>query len=150
MDISIINMAPEHIGSVIGIERDSFSTPWPKYFFSQEIQSNYGLCFVAVFNVTMADKVAGYICARTVRDQCAINKIACHFGYRRKGIASILVKYLMQEASRKGIKTFFLEVRESNAGSQKFYQKIGFIMTGIHRGYYTETGEDAIVMEFHV
>ena len=42
-----------------------------------------------------------------------------------------------------------LEVRVSNSGAQALYRRFGFAPVGIRRGYYIETGEDAIVMWAH-
>jgi len=37
-------------------------------------------------------------------------------------------------------------VRKSNLGAQKLYESQGFVWTGIRRGYYSDDGEDAIMM----
>ena len=39
-----------------------------------------------------------------------------------------------------------LEVRMSNSGAQALYQRFGFVPAGVRKGYYPETGEDALVM----
>ncbi len=33
-----------------------------------------------------------------------------------------------------------------NSGAQALYQRFGFVPAGVRRGYYPETGEDALVM----
>ena len=47
--------------------------------------------------------------------------------------------YVMHEASCRGVKTFFLEVRASNTAAQQFYEKAGFIKAGLRKAYYTDT-----------
>ena len=39
-----------------------------------------------------------------------------------------------------------LEVRMSNVGAQQLYHKFGFVSAGVRRNYYSETGEDALIM----
>ncbi|MFC1890737.1 hypothetical protein ACFL4G_13385, partial [Thermodesulfobacteriota bacterium] len=46
-----------------------------------------------------------------------------------------------------GIETFFLEVRRTNEAALELYLKFGFYPLGISRAYYSDTGEDAIVMK---
>jgi ribosomal-protein-alanine N-acetyltransferase len=45
-----------------------------------------------------------------------------------------------------GITEGFLEVRASNRGAIDLYQKTGFVIEGIRKGYYDDTGEDALIM----
>jgi [ribosomal protein S18]-alanine N-acetyltransferase len=39
-----------------------------------------------------------------------------------------------------------LEVRRSNIQAQRLYQSLGFVMTGVRKGYYSDDGEDAFAM----
>jgi ribosomal-protein-alanine N-acetyltransferase len=38
-------------------------------------------------------------------------------------------------------------VRPSNTGALLFYTACGFVRTGVRKGYYQETREDAVIME---
>ena len=53
---------------------------------------------------------------------------------------------LMSEAIRLGASAVSLEVRMSNWGAQRMYGRFGFRPVGVRKGYYQETGEDALVM----
>jgi ribosomal-protein-alanine N-acetyltransferase len=37
-------------------------------------------------------------------------------------------------------------VRKSNLAAQKLYESVGFVATGIRKGYYSDDGEDALAM----
>ena len=39
-----------------------------------------------------------------------------------------------------------LEVRKSNAAAIALYSKLGFEIEGVRKGYYEDTGEDALIM----
>ena len=41
----------------------------------------------------------------------------------------------------------FLEVRPTNAEALRLYESLGFQVIGRRKGYYFDTGEDALVME---
>jgi ribosomal-protein-alanine N-acetyltransferase len=49
-------------------------------------------------------------------------------------------------AKREKIHDVFLEVRLSNKGAQLLYRKFGFKPIAIRQKYYSDNGEDAIVM----
>lgn len=51
---------------------------------------------------------------------------------------------------KRGIRYATLEVRRSNMGAIRLYEKLGFRSVGIRRGYYSDTGEDAIVMMLNI
>ena len=150
MHIIIGQMARRHITQVIEIEQSAFPTPWPEHFFLQEIASHCGQSFVAVLNQGCWEKVVGYVCAWTVHDECSINKIACSSAYRRMGIGSMLLAHLIHAAYQRGARFFLLEVRMRNVAAQLFYRECDFQPIGIRKRYYSDTGEDAIVMQRHV
>jgi ribosomal-protein-alanine N-acetyltransferase len=53
---------------------------------------------------------------------------------------------LARAAIERGCRNLTLEVRMSNSGAQALYQRFGFLPAGVRKGYYPETGEDALVM----
>ena len=50
---------------------------------------------------------------------------------------------LTDDGGRRG---YTLEVRVSNKGAIKLYERLGFTARGKRRGYYTDNREDALVM----
>ncbi len=54
-----------------------------------------------------------------------------------------------REAVERGADAMTLEVRFSNRGAQGLYRQFGFRPVGVRKGYYQETGEDALVMWAH-
>jgi ribosomal-protein-alanine N-acetyltransferase len=45
-----------------------------------------------------------------------------------------------------GRRGFTLEVRVSNDGAVRLYERLGFRAQGVRRGYYTDNREDALIM----
>ena len=56
---------------------------------------------------------------------------------------------LAREAVRRGARNLTLEVRVSNEAAKGLYRRFGLAPAGIRKGYYVESGEDAIVMWAH-
>lgn len=65
---------------------------------------------------------------------------------RRQGIATALLEELFRRCPKKGVTVVHLEVRESNAPARALYEKLGFVVDGRRKGYYTSPAEDAILM----
>lgn len=137
-------MRPEDLDEVLAIERASFSMPWSRGAFLYEIQQNR----VARCRVMRDDgSIVGYLCVWEIADEIHVTNVAVHPGRRRQGIARALLGGLLAEAQARDVRLIVLEVRPSNREAIALYESFGFRVTGRRRGYYYDTGEDALVME---
>jgi ribosomal-protein-alanine N-acetyltransferase len=82
-------------------------------------------------------------------DDAHITTVAVDPAWHRHGIASRMLVALARGAIERGSVNLTLEVRMSNSGAQALYQRFGFVPAGVRKGYYPETGEDALVMWAH-
>ncbi|MDI6727466.1 MAG: ribosomal protein S18-alanine N-acetyltransferase [Thermodesulfovibrionales bacterium] len=140
--VYIREMYPDDIPEIVSIEKLSFSTPWSETSFRSEIYSRYSVTRVAELNGV----IVGYICVKHVADECHLLDLAVHPDYRRRGIARALLDNVIQELRIEGCRFFYLEVRSSNYAARKLYEKFGFNMVGIRKGYYVNPAEDAVIM----
>ena len=62
----------------------------------------------------------------------------------RRASATRLLLTLAREAIAAGATALTLEVRLSHHGAQRLYQRFGFKAVGVRKGYYADTGEDAL------
>jgi [ribosomal protein S18]-alanine N-acetyltransferase len=65
-----------------------------------------------------------------------------------EGIGAALLSELLAEATRRGCREVFLEVRVDNPRAQSLYRRYGFTEVGVRRGYYQPSGTDALVMRW--
>lgn len=143
MDEILIREMQEHdIPEILEIERISFSSPWSEEAFLSEINKSYSVTRVAV----SGNIIIGYICVNYVLDECHILNLAVHPDCRRKGMATVLMKKVLRELRQKDCRFFYLEVRMSNMGAQRFYERFGFRFVGIRKKYYMSPVEDAALM----
>jgi ribosomal-protein-alanine N-acetyltransferase len=140
--VYIREMYPDDIPEIVSIERLSFSTPWSETSFRSEIYSWYSVTRVAELNGI----IVGYICVKHVADECHLLNLAVHPDYRRRGIARALLDNVIQELRMEGCRFFYLEVRSSNYAARKLYERFGFNIVGIRKGYYANPAEDAVIM----
>ena len=136
-------MRLDDVTAVHEIERLSFRTPWPAYAFEQELKGNR----VARYLVARAgDTVVGFAGVWSMVDDAHITTFGVHPDWRRQGIGRQLLLNLAELSLAIGAKRMTLEVRASNMGAQALYGAFGFEVAGRRPGYYTDDGEDAIIM----
>ena len=92
--------------------------------------------------------VAGFIVGRQVQDEWEIENIAVTGAARRCGMGSRLVGELLDLVRKRGGKSVFLEVRESNHAARSLYEKWAFLEVGRRKMYYQNPAEDALVLKF--
>jgi ribosomal-protein-alanine N-acetyltransferase len=137
-------MRPADVDEVLAIERASFSMPWSRGAFLYEIEQNrVARCYV----MREGERIVGYICVWEVADEMHITNIAVHPASRRRGIGRGLLGSVLEDARRRATRLVVLEVRPSNIEARALYESFGFQVVGRRRGYYYDTGEDALVME---
>ena len=136
-------MRLEDVAAVHEIERLSFRTPWPAYAFEQELKGNR----LARYLVARAgDTVVGFAGVWAMVDDAHITTFGVHPDWRRQAIGRQLLLNLAELSIAIGARRMTLEVRESNTVAQALYRALGFDVVGRRRAYYTDDGEDALVM----
>jgi [ribosomal protein S18]-alanine N-acetyltransferase len=136
-------MTEKDLDKVLGIERRSFPTPWSKELFLSELRLSQARAFVAT---DAHDRVKGYVCFWLVADEAHILNLAVHPEQRKQGVAAQLLRYSLDYARKAGAGEATLEVRRSNYQAIGLYRNFQFEPRGIRRNYYSDTGEDAVIM----
>lgn len=131
------------IPAVLGIERLSFSSPWPAYAFEHELTSNR----LARYIVSRVDgRVVGFTGIWLMVDEAHITTFGVHPDHRRRGIGRRMLLHIAKLAVELGAIRMTLEVRVSNAAAQALYGAFGFRIAGRRPNYYSDDGEDAFIM----
>jgi ribosomal-protein-alanine N-acetyltransferase len=131
------------------IEFESFSDPYPLYFFQYLADNVPALFLVAVED----ESLLGYIIGET--EQSLGNNVghllslAVRQEKRRQGIGHQLIEALIEILKNRGCRELVLEVRVSNYSAKAFYQKQGFREKRRSSKYYDD-GEDAFIMELNL
>jgi [ribosomal protein S18]-alanine N-acetyltransferase len=130
------------LDELMTIEQSAYPFPWSRGFFLQELQ-------VACARSILAEvdgAIVGYVLYWLLPGTVDIHNLATHVKYRRRGVARLLLKRVLNHAREQSINRVILEVRTSNVPAQKLYESIGFVITGLRKGYYSDNGEDALAM----
>lgn len=133
----------EDIPALVEIEKRSFTTPWTKEAFLQELRDN---AFAHYTVVEMGERVVAYCGIWLIGDEAHVTNIAVHPGFRGMRIGEALLVYVMGLSKFKGAKRMTLEVRPSNKVALNLYRKYGFVHEGTRHAYYQDNKEDAWIM----
>jgi ribosomal-protein-alanine N-acetyltransferase len=140
--IRIRDFAEPDLPAVVAVERRVFSDAWPESFFREELSQA-----MAWARVAEADgALAGYLLAWVGAGAGHVGNLAVVPEARRRGVARALLEDLLEHAGAAGAASLTLEVRVSNFAAQALYRPFGFRLAGLRRGYYRDTGEDALIM----
>jgi ribosomal-protein-alanine N-acetyltransferase len=136
-------MLLEDIPAVHEIERLSFPAPWPTYAFRQELEANRMARYLVV---RVGAEVVAYAGIWLMVDEAHITTFAVLPTWRRQGVGGRLLLELIELAVDLGARVVTLEVRLSNAAARRLYQRFGFRPVGVRPRYYSDNGEDALIM----
>jgi ribosomal-protein-alanine N-acetyltransferase len=142
--VAIRSFTAEDIPAAVEIERQVFSDPWPASFFRGELEQPLTFARVA----EREGRLAGYTLAWLGGGAGHLGNLAVVPAARRRGVARALLEDLFAAARRRKVVSIALEVRVSNFAAQALYRVHGFRLAGLRRGYYRDTGEDALIMEW--
>ncbi len=145
-DLTIGEYEEGDLVEILEIEKDSFPTPWSPGLFRSEMANSISRMLVGKAAQAQGTAVAGYIVFWRVADEIHLHNLAVRRELRRGGIASRLLSKAIRDSRPEGARWVTLDVRRSNLPAQKLYEKFGFSVRGVRRAYYTDTGEDALIM----
>lgn len=135
---------PDEIDAILAIEQASFTNPWTREMYVAELK-NEGVSFFYLAR-DKGRQIVGFCSFWRVLDELHINNLAVVPECRRQGVATALLRRVMEEAARFGICRTMLEVRRSNTAARQLYERFGFVVAGTRSNYYTNPIEDALVL----
>ncbi len=143
LEVHIIPMRRRHLRSVVRIEAQVYPRPWTHSLFVSELALRSSRAY---FVAKVGREIVGYAGLMMSLTDGHVTTIAVDPAWHRHGIGTRLLLALSREAIARDASALTLEVRLSNQGAQDLYKRFGFTAVGVRKGYYGDTGEDALVM----
>ena len=140
--ISIEPMLASDLDVVYRIDHRCFPLSWQKTAFQTELGNRSACYLVARLN----EKVVGFGGIWAVAKEAHLTTIAVDPDFQGRKIGEKLLLDLIEECLFMKASHITLEVRESNFTAQNLYRKYGFVNAALRRNYYTDNGENALVM----
>ncbi len=141
--VALVPMRRRHLRSVMRIEDSVYPKPWTLSLFLSEMAQRD----VRAYHVACTgSRVIGYSGLMLVGEDAHVTTIAVDPQWQRRKVGTCLLVNMVKVAKTRGASNVTLEVRVGNKGAQALYFELGFQPAGIRKNYYSETGEDALIM----
>ena len=150
-EVAVAPLRRRHLRGVLAIENLVYPRPWSPTLFASEISQPDSRRYLVALDRGVRGwlpwkQVVGYAGVMVTVGEAHITTVATHPHHHRRKVASRLLVQLLREARALGAEAATLEVRVNNRGAQRLYAAFGFAPVGVRPKYYTETGEDALIM----
>lgn len=144
LDIQTRGARPADTSTMVALERESpAAAHWPVSFYLGLFADGAA---ARISLVAEEDGVLrGFLIARITGDECELENVIAAEASQRCGVASRLIRALIDAARDRNLACIFLEVRDSNAAARALYEKCGFAIHGRRKSYYTAPAEDAVL-----
>ncbi len=137
-------MAVDHLDAVMAIESIAYAHPWSRGNFADSLRSGY-----QAQKLVAGDTLIGYFVAMKGVDEVHLLNITVAPALQGQGWGALMLEALATWSRGQGAQWLWLEVRESNEGARRLYERHGYRRVGLRKGYYPAAGgqrEHAIVM----
>lgn len=132
------------------LEKEAFGAPWSRAMLQEEYEAareggaeSWPRLFVSEDGALLQ----AYSASLLVLDELQLFRIAVPPALRRQGLARGHLRALAEAAKAAGAVKITLEVREGNKAARSFYAEEGFCEVGRRAGYYTDSGESALLLD---
>lgn len=147
-------LSPADSDALAEIHRDAFQRNWSAHDFvallSEPTVFALGLRLRPVLG---SPRLVGFVLVRFAADEAEILTIAVLGRYRRRGLGRMLMDDVLRRLYRERIAALFLEVDSANASAVRLYRRLGFVVAGERRNYYSAPHQGdgtALVMRLHI
>lgn len=143
----IINKANDfQINDILAIELEQIHPSLNVNIINEDFKNPNCIYFVA----KQDNIIVGYVSITLSYDHIDLTNIAIKNTYKKLGIATRLIEYIINIALEKNFESIFLEVRKSNGAAINLYEKLKFDKIGIRKNYYTRPMEDAQIYKLNL
>lgn len=136
MPRALAELAQSDVAAVAAIEARQHLTPWGASSFEDALRCGWHTTVLRDEVNPGLQTVVGYFVAMSAGDDEELLTLTVAPEYEGRGYGRILLETLLLEATARGAKRLFLEVRQSNQRAIHLYETAGFKMTGMRKNYY--------------
>lgn len=115
------------IGRLCEIDRLAFTPHWRMS--TSDFRQALRIASTATIAVNRGE-VAAYQFSTRHDDAGHLARLAVHPAWQRRGIASLLLRHLLEDMRRRDVETLTVNTQASNHPSQHLYQRFGFFRNG--------------------
>lgn len=131
-----------NVPEIVKLEEACFSDSWTESM----VRDSFYYPNAQVWGIYEDEQLAGYYVAGQVADEGELMSICVLPEFRGRGFGKMLISHMEETLRANGTERIFLEVRESNEPAKNLYRRRNFAEMGIRKNYYSDNGENAIIM----
>jgi ribosomal-protein-alanine N-acetyltransferase len=156
--VAFAPMTTDDLDAVQAVEATAYPHPWSRRHFADSLAAGYAAVML-LGEATPGEVVypprtdgrwlVGYLIAMPGVDEAHLLNITVAPAHQRQGWARCLLDALVLWSRGQRAQCLWLEVRQSNQGARRVYERYGFQQVGLRRAYYPAAPigrEDAVVM----
>lgn len=133
----------KHLDALVQLDQLCLGGLWTKEGYQRELSSpNSEL--LGLFD--QQEILIGFGCFWAILEEAHITVLMVHPDSQGQGLGKFLLNSLLEAAVKRKLERATLEVRASNDVALSLYKKFGFKVAGTRKGYYKQTGEDALIL----
>lgn len=136
-------MKRRHLSAVRAIDAKVYPQPWSLALYLQELNRPETRVYCVVRD---GGTIVGYGGLMVMAGDGHVTSIATDPDAAGSGVATRSLLSIARGAVIKGATALTLEVRASNERAQRLYRRFGFAEAGVRKNYYSDVGEDAVIM----
>lgn len=143
--IRLLSLEAADITSLVDQESASTAHPWSEQNLREAVRSERVDCRT----LTGKGGVIGYLVIQRVLDEAELQNLVVFRDWQAQGWGYQALNALFQTLAEQGVRSVYLEVRESNRAARSLYLKTGFVESGVRKRYYrvgVQGREDAVLM----
>jgi len=129
---------------VLDIENRSFESAWTEEDFIRCLRQRNCIGMVAEHN----ERVVGFMIYELHKNRLHILNFAVHSDFRRRGVATGMIRKLVGKLSPQRRNRILLAIRETNLTGQLFFRDVGFRAISILRDLCLDSPEDSYLMQY--
>ncbi len=138
----VCRLSASSAGEIAEIEAESNRPPWNQALFEREFKNEH----TVIFGVRSTGRLVGFLVCHIVLDEAHIVNFGVRQASRGMGLGKALISEVLKDLSANAVRWVTLEVRRSNLAALGLYKALGFYEAGVRQKYYTDNGEDALLM----
>ena len=138
----VCRLSIEALDCIAALEVETGNPAWSKRLVANEFQHS----FSELYGARVDGALVAFMIIHAVLDEAHIMKLGVTSAYRRRGVGRVLIEEVLQGLYWRGAKRVSLEVRVSNLAAQSLYYTLGFRQVAVRKNYYTNDGEDALLL----
>ena len=138
----------EELPALVELDRHCLGGMWTLSGYQQEFDHSHSHLFTLMLKNRENDQqiIIGAGAFWQILEESHLTLLMVHPDYRGQGLGSFSLQQLLAQAIQQKLERATLEVKASNQVAIALYQKYGFKVAGTRKGYYQETGEDALIL----